>query len=96
MASSILSNELSILFKISIIVIILILCGMLYGYLVGRFSKSKENNNKSYIYVTGMRDGIVPLSVALLYFTANATLASTLLLIIMPFIVVSAYYLIRD
>jgi len=96
MASRVLSNELSILIKISIIVIILILCGMLFGYLVGRFSKIKENNNKSYIYVTGMRDGIVPLSVALLYFNSNATLASTLLLIIMPFIVVCAYYLIRN
>lgn len=96
MASRVLSNELSILIKISIIVIILILCGMFFGYLVGRFSKTEENNNKSYIYVTGMRDGIVPLSVALLYFTSNATLASTLLLIIMPFVVVCAYYLIRD
>ena len=96
MASRLLTNELSLLIKLSIIVIILILCGMLYGYLVGRFSKTKNNNRKSYVYVTGMRDGIVPLSVALLYFNSNATLASTLLLIIMPFIVVGAYYLIRE
>ncbi|WP_176720294.1 MULTISPECIES: hypothetical protein [Methanobacterium] len=34
-----------------------------------------------------MRDGIIPLSVAVTYFSSSSTIASTVLLILMPFLV---------
>ncbi|HMK53671.1 MAG TPA: hypothetical protein VK444_02730 [Methanobacteriaceae archaeon] len=95
MASRVMSNEVDILLKIGLLVTILILCGFLYGYLLGKFKKVISMDKPALIYTSGMRDGIIPLSVALLYFSTYATLPATLLLIIMPFLVVGVYYVIK-
>jgi len=42
-----------------------------------------------------MRDGIIPLSVAITYFSSASTIASTILLIVMPFLVVGVYYMVH-
>ncbi|MDP3065557.1 MAG: hypothetical protein Q8N08_02365 [Methanobacteriaceae archaeon] len=61
---------------------------------MGRIRNVPHSDEPELIYSIYMRDGIFPLSVALLYFSTYATLPTALLLIIMPFLIVGTYYLI--
>jgi BASS family bile acid:Na+ symporter len=56
--------------------------------------KVKKKKGISFLYTCGMRDGIIPLGVAITYFSVSATLASTLMRVVMPFIVAGVYYVI--
>jgi BASS family bile acid:Na+ symporter len=94
MATKVLANEINIILIIALIITILIITGFIYGYLLSRiFDISKEGIG--FLYTSSMRDGIIPLSVAIIYFNSYATIPSTILLIIMPFMVVGVYYLLR-
>ncbi len=95
MASNLISNEFSLILLIGFLVVILLVAGFAYGYILGKFLKVKKKDSIAFLYSSSMRDGIIPLSVAITYFSANATVASTILLIIMPFLVVGVYYMVR-
>jgi len=95
MASKILSNDFKLLLVLSIFVIILLVAGFCYGYLLSRLLKVQKKYMIAFLYTGSMRDGIIPLSVAITFFSTFSTLASTLLLIIMPFMVVAVYQFIK-
>lgn len=96
MASNIMSNDLNLILIIGIIVVILLIAGFGYGYILGKLLKTEKKDRIAFLYTSSMRDGIIPLSVAITYFSTYSTLASTILLIIMPFLVVSVYYMVRN
>lgn len=95
MASRVLANELNLVLILSFITIILLTAGFVYGHLLGRLFKTKNKDGIGFLYTSSMRDGIIPLSVAITYFNSYSTLPATILLIIMPFMVVGVYYLVR-
>jgi BASS family bile acid:Na+ symporter len=95
MASKVLANEINIIIIIALIVVILLSAGFSYGYLLGRFFGVSKEEGIGFLYTSAMRDGIIPLSVAITYFNSFSTIPSTILLIVMPFMVVGVYYLTR-
>ena len=95
MASNIMSSELNLILLIGILVVILLVAGFGYGYILGKLFGSSKKDSIAFLYSSSMRDGIIPLSVAITYFSSNATIASTILLIVMPFLVVGVYYMVR-
>lgn len=95
MSSKVLSNEFSLILQLGIFVTILLIAGFGYGYLLGRLLKVQKKDSIAFSYTSSMRDGIIPLSVAITYFSSFSTLASTILLIIMPFLVVVVYYILQ-
>ncbi|MEL7671287.1 hypothetical protein [Methanobacterium sp.] len=66
-----------------------------YGYLLGKLFKTSKKDSIPFLYSSSMRDGITPLSVAITYFSSSSTIASTVLLIVMPFLVTGVYYILR-
>jgi BASS family bile acid:Na+ symporter len=95
MATKVLANEINIILIIALIITILIITGFIYGYLLSRIFDVSKEEGIGFLYTSSMRDGIIPLSVAIIYFNSYATIPSTILLIIMPFMVVGVYYLLR-
>ncbi len=95
MASKVMSSEFNLILNIGIMVVILLVAGFGYGYFLGKLFKVPKKDSIAFLYSSSMRDGIIPLSVAITYFSSNATVASTLLLIVMPFLVVGVYYMVR-
>ena len=95
MASKVLANELYLLSMIALIVIILLAAGFIYGHVLGRIFNVKKEHAIGFLYTSSMRDGIIPLSVGITYFNSYSTIPATILLIIMPFMVVGVYYLVR-
>ena len=95
MVSKVMSNEFSLILMIGLFVIILLIAGFGYGYLLGKLFKTHKKDSIPFLYSSSMRDGIIPLSVAITYFSSNSTIASTVLLIIMPFLVTGVYYILR-
>ncbi len=95
MASNVMSSEFNLILIIGILVVILLMAGFGYGYILGKLFKVQKKDSIAFLYSSSMRDGIIPLSVAITYFSSNATVASTILLIVMPFLVVGIYYLVR-
>ena len=95
MVSNVMSNEFSLIFLLSIFVIVLLIAGFGYGYILGKLFKTPKKDSISFLYSSSMRDGIIPLSVAITYFSSSSTIASTVLLIVMPFLVTGVYYILR-
>jgi BASS family bile acid:Na+ symporter len=95
MASKVLANEIYLLLIIALIVVVLLAAGFIYGYFLGRIFKVKKEYALGFLYTSSMRDGIIPLSVGITYFNSYSTIPATILLIIMPFMVVGVYYLVR-
>jgi len=95
MASKIMSSEFNLILLIGVFVTILLVAGFGYGYILGKLFKVEKKDSIAFLYSSSMRDGIIPLSVAITYFSSNATVASTILLIVMPFLVVGVYYMVR-
>ena len=95
MASQFFSNEFITIILISSFVTVLLLAGLFYGYSLSRLLKVKNEYKKAFLYTSSMRDGIIPLTVALSYFTYSSTIPSTVLLIIMPFIVAIVYQILK-
>ena len=95
MVSKVMSNEFSLILLIGIFVIILLTAGFGYGYILGKLFKAPKKDNIPLLYSSSMRDGIIPLSVAITYFSSSSTIASTVLLIVMPFLVAGVYYILR-
>jgi len=96
LSSKILPNELNIVFLLTILAIILLMAGFAYGYLLSRLFKVQKKNRGAFLYTSSMRDGIIPLSVSITYFSYFSTLAPTILLIVMPFLVTIVYQLIKE
>ena len=95
MASKVLANEFNIILILTLITIILLTAGFFYGYLLTKLFKTKNKEGKGFLYTSSMRDGIIPLSVAIAYFSSYSTMPATILLIVMPFMVVGVYYIVR-
>ncbi|MBM4241171.1 MAG: hypothetical protein FJ150_05870 [Euryarchaeota archaeon] len=95
MSSKVFSNEVLLIFQLGIFVTILLIAGVGYGYLLSRLLKVQKKDKIAFLYTSSMRDGIIPLSVAITYFSSESTLTSTILLIIMPFLVVTVYYILQ-
>ena len=95
MVSNVMSNEFSLILLLSIFVIVLLIAGFGYGYILGKLFKTPKKDSISFLYSSSMRDGIIPLSVAITYFSSSSTIASTVLLIVMPFLVTGVYYILR-
>ncbi len=89
-------NELNIILLLTILAIILLIAGFAYGYLLSRLFKVQKKNRPAFLYTSSMRDGIIPLSVSITYFSYFSTLAPTILLIVMPFLVTIVYQLIKE
>ena len=81
---------------LTILAIILLMAGFAYGYLLSRLFKVQKKNRGAFLYTSSMRDGIIPLSVSITYFSYFSTLAPTILLIVMPFLVTIVYQLIKE
>lgn len=96
MSSKFFSNEFHTIFLLSILVIILLMAGFSYGYLLSRILKVQKKDRPAFLYTSSMRDGIVPLSVSITYFSYFSTLPATILLIIMPFLVALVYQLVKE
>lgn len=95
MVSNVMSNEFSLILLLGIFVIVLLIAGFGYGYILGKLFKTPKKDSISFLYSSSMRDGIIPLSVAITYFSSSSTIASTVLLIVMPFLVTGVYYILR-
>ncbi|MEN4018741.1 MAG: hypothetical protein PQ963_10555 [Methanobacterium sp.] len=95
MASKILANELYTIIIIVLIVTTLLSAGFIYGYFLKRFFGAQKDYGIGFLYTSSMRDGIIPLSVGITYFSSYSTIPATVLLIVMPFMVVGVYYMIR-
>jgi len=96
MASNVMANELYTIIILAFINIVLLSAGFIYGYLLSKFFRVKRENGIGFVFTSSMRDGIIPLSVAITYFSSYSTIPATILLIVMPFMVVGVYYLIRS
>ena len=77
--------------RVVFLVSVMLLAGFIYGFLVGR--RMPEYRVAS-IYTSGMRDGMIPVGVALTYFSSAAALPATLLLVMMPVFTGIVYYLV--
>ena len=95
MVSNVMSNEFNLILLLSIFIIVLLIAGFGYGYILGKLFKTPKKDSISFLYSSSMRDGIIPLSVAITYFSSSSTIASTVLLIVMPFLVTGVYYILR-
>lgn len=95
LSSKFTNNELNIIFILTILAIILLLAGFAYGYLLSRLFKVQKTDRAGFLYTSSMRDGIIPLSVSITYFSYFSTLAPTILLIVMPFLVGIVYQIIK-
>jgi BASS family bile acid:Na+ symporter len=95
MASKVLANELNIIIIISLIVVVLLAAGFIYGHILSGILGVQKEYGTGFLYTSSMRDGIIPLSVGITYFNSYATMPATILLIVMPFMVVGVYYLVR-
>lgn len=95
MVSNVRSNEFNLILLLGIFVIVLLISGFGYGYILGKLFKTPKKDSISFLYSSSMRDGIIPLSVAITYFSSSSTIASTVLLIVMPFLVTGVYYILR-
>ena len=95
MVSNVMSNEFSLILLLGIFVIILLTAGFGYGYILGKLFNAPKKDSIPFLYSSSMRDGIIPLSVAITYFSSSSTIASTVLLIVMPFLVTGVYYILR-
>ncbi len=96
LSSKILSNELNIVNLLAALALIVLIAGFAYGYLLSRLFKVQKIDRAAFLYISSMRDGIIPLSVSITYFSYFSTLASTLFLIVMPFMVAIAYQFIKN
>jgi len=96
MSSKFFTNEINTIVLLALLTIILLIAGFGYGYLLSKVLGVKKEHIASFLYSSAMRDGIIPLSVALTYFSYFSTLASTMLLIIMPFVVAVVYQIIKN
>jgi BASS family bile acid:Na+ symporter len=94
MASQVMSNEFNLISLMVILVVTLLTAGFGYGYILGRLFKVSKKDSIAFLFSSSMRDGIIPLSVAITYFSPASTLAATILLIVMPFLVVGVYYMV--
>lgn len=95
MASNVMFNEFNLILMIGVLVVVLLITGFGYGYILGKLFKVQKKDSISFLYSSSMRDGIIPLSVGITYFSSNSTVASTVLLIVMPFLVAGVYYILR-
>ena len=95
MVSNFMSSEFSLILTLGILVVVLLTAGFGYGYILGKLFKAPKKYSIPFLYSSSMRDGIIPLSVAITYFSSSSTIASTLLLIVMPFLVAGVYYILR-
>lgn len=95
LSSKFFSNEFDIIILLSVMVVILLSAGFGYGYILSKCLKVKKKEVPAFLYTSSMRDGIVPLSVSITYFSYFSTLASTILLIIMPFVLAIVYQLLK-
>ncbi len=95
MVSNVMSNKFSLILLMSIFIIVLLIAGFAYGYILGKLFKTPKRDSIPLLYSSSMRDGIIPLSVAITYFSSSSTIASTVLLIVMPFLVTGVYYILR-
>lgn len=95
MASNVMSDEFNLILLLGIFVIVLLMAGFGYGYILGKLFKTPKKESIPFLYSSSMRDGIIPLSVAITYFSSSSTIASTVLLIVMPFLVTGVYYILR-
>ena len=95
MASKVMSDEFNLILTIGIFVILLLIAGFGYGYVLSKLFKTSKKNSIPFLYSSSMRDGIIPLSVAITYFSSSSTIAATVLLIVMPFLVTGVYYILR-
>jgi len=77
--------------RVVFLVSVMLLAGFIYGFLVGR--RMPEYRIAS-IYTAGMRDGVIPVGVALTYFSSAAALPATILLVVMPVFTGIVYYLV--
>lgn len=96
LASKVMVKEFNTISILILIDIVLLSAGFIYGYLLSKFFRAKRNEGIGFLYTSSMRDGIIPLSVAITYFSSFSTIPATILLIIMPFMVLGVYYLIID
>jgi|GEM_PF-4420777 len=74
------SNEITIIILLCVFVVVLLLAGLFYGYLLSRLLKVKKQNRKSFLYKSSMRDCIIPLKCGghnlfflLIYHSINCT-----------------------
>ncbi len=95
MVSNVMSGESSLILILGIFVVVLLTAGFGYGYILGKLFNLPKKDNIPFLYSSSMRDGIIPLSVAITYFSSSSTMASTVLLIVMPFLVTGVYYILR-
>ncbi len=95
MASKLMVYDLNMISILIFINIILLTAGFIYGYALSKLFRTEIKQRAGFLFTSSMRDGIIPLSVAITYFGSYSTMPSTILLIIMPFMVVGVYYLIR-
>ena len=95
MVSNVMSNEFSLILLLGIFIIVLLMAGFGYGYILSKLFKTPKKESIPFLYSSSMRDGIIPLSVAITYFSSSSTIASTVLLIVMPFLVTGVYYILR-
>lgn len=95
MASKVIANDFNLILTLGIFVVILLVAGFGFGYLLSKLLGVQKNESIAFLYTSSMRDGIIPLSVAITYFSSFSTLAATILLIVMPFLVVGVYYIVR-
>jgi len=95
MVSNVMSNEFSLILLLGIFILVLLMAGFGYGYILSKLFKTPKKESIPFLYSSSMRDGIIPLSVAITYFSSSSTIASTVLLIVMPFLVTGVYYILR-
>lgn len=91
MVSNVMSNEFSLILLLGLFIIVLLMAGFGYGYILSKLFKTPKKESIPFLYSSSMRDGIIPLSVAITYFSSSSTIASTVLLIVMPFLVTGVY-----
>jgi len=77
--------------RVVFLVSVMLLAGFIYGFLVGR---RMPGYRVASIYTSGMRDGVIPVGVALTYFSSAAALPATILLVVMPVFTGIVYYLV--
>ncbi|WP_321211763.1 hypothetical protein [Methanothermobacter sp. DP] len=78
--------------EIVITVSVMLLAGFTYGFILGRL---RGDDGAAYVYTAGMRDGVIPVGVALTYFSPAVALPATILLVVMPVFTGIVYYLVR-
>lgn len=89
MSGSVRSMEVT---DVIIVVSLMVIAGFIYGFMAGRFRR--DEYSVAYVYTSGMRDGVIPLGVALKYFLPSTALPVTVLLVIMPVFTGIFYYVV--